>query len=106
MFTLCVWAVMISVLAVAVFLLWEPIQPPWTTAFKVFSSPGSLTHRQITEMAILRKTAQVCRDISIAEGQDFILPVRTKDQTIEASILLQYLLVIQNSHLCNIFHSK
>ncbi|XP_056590370.1 von Willebrand factor A domain-containing protein 7-like [Triplophysa dalaica] len=66
---------MISVIAVAVFLLWEPIQPPWTTAYKVFSSPGSLTHRQITEMAILRKTAQVCRDISIAEGQDFILPI-------------------------------
>lgn len=30
----------------------------------------------ITQTAILRKTAEVCRDIAVAEGRDFILTVR------------------------------
>ncbi|XP_073722442.1 von Willebrand factor A domain-containing protein 7 [Misgurnus anguillicaudatus] len=63
---------MMSLMVVAVFFTF---QPPWATAFKPLSSEGSLTHRQITEMAILRKTAEVCRDVAIAEGQDFKLTI-------------------------------
>ncbi|XP_065121290.1 von Willebrand factor A domain-containing protein 7-like isoform X2 [Paramisgurnus dabryanus] len=61
---------MMSLMVVAVFLTF---QSPWATAFKPLYSEGSLTHRQITEMAILRKTAEVCRDVAIAEGQDLKL---------------------------------
>lgn len=68
---------MMLLIVVAVFLLRGAFQPPWATAFKPFTSESSLTHRQITEMAILRKTAEVCRDIAIAEGQHFTLVVRT-----------------------------
>nr|XP_055060958.1 von Willebrand factor A domain-containing protein 7-like [Misgurnus anguillicaudatus] len=62
-------------IVVAVFLIRGAFQPPWATAFKPLSSEGSLTHRQITETAILRKTAEVCRDLAIAEGQDFELTI-------------------------------
>nr|XP_055060962.1 von Willebrand factor A domain-containing protein 7-like [Misgurnus anguillicaudatus] len=66
---------MMLVILLAVFLIRGAFQPPWATAFKPLTSKGSLTHRQITEMAILRKTAEVCRDIAIAEGQDFKLTI-------------------------------
>ncbi|XP_055060960.2 von Willebrand factor A domain-containing protein 7-like isoform X1 [Misgurnus anguillicaudatus] len=66
---------MMLLIVVAVFLIKGAFQPPWATAFKPLFSQGSLTHRQITEMAILRKTAEVCRDVAIAEGQDFNLTI-------------------------------
>ncbi|XP_051939466.1 von Willebrand factor A domain-containing protein 7-like [Hippocampus zosterae] len=54
----------------------------------LFVSDGNSTsHRDITQMAILRKTAEVCRDIAVAEGKDFILTVDnslTVDQVQEA----------------------
>ena len=37
----------------------------------------SITHRVITQSAILRKTAEVCRDIVESEGRDFSLNVRS-----------------------------
>ncbi|XP_028831595.1 von Willebrand factor A domain-containing protein 7-like [Denticeps clupeoides] len=43
-------------------------------AFKPLFSPGSLTHREITQIALLRKTAAVCRAMAIARGEDFSLP--------------------------------
>ncbi|XP_073670360.1 von Willebrand factor A domain-containing protein 7-like [Paramisgurnus dabryanus] len=66
---------MMLLIVVAVFLIRGAFQPPWATAFKPLSSEGSLTHRQITEMAILRKTAEVCRDIAIAEKRTFNLTI-------------------------------
>ncbi|XP_061092946.1 von Willebrand factor A domain-containing protein 7-like [Conger conger] len=35
---------------------------------------NSITHQKITEMAILRKTAEVCRALAVAEGRDFPFP--------------------------------
>ncbi|XP_034544761.1 von Willebrand factor A domain-containing protein 7 isoform X2 [Notolabrus celidotus] len=35
----------------------------------------STTHRVITQMALLRKTAEVCRDIAATEGRDFSLTI-------------------------------
>ncbi|XP_029003260.1 von Willebrand factor A domain-containing protein 7-like isoform X2 [Betta splendens] len=35
----------------------------------------SLSHRDITRKAILRKTAEVCRDIAASEGLNFSLPI-------------------------------
>ncbi|CAK6953310.1 Hypothetical predicted protein [Scomber scombrus] len=35
----------------------------------------SVTHRQITQRAILRKTAEVCRDLSTSQGKDFSLVI-------------------------------
>ncbi|KAL1023659.1 hypothetical protein UPYG_G00044190 [Umbra pygmaea] len=47
-----------------------------TEAFKpLLPSKGSVTHRDITEKAILRKTAEVCRDLSAAQGWHFSLPI-------------------------------
>ncbi|XP_065121408.2 von Willebrand factor A domain-containing protein 7-like [Paramisgurnus dabryanus] len=66
---------MMLLIFLAVFLNRGAFQPPWATAFKPFTSGSSLTHRQITEMAILRKTAEVCRDVAIAEGQDLKLTI-------------------------------
>ncbi|XP_030589549.1 von Willebrand factor A domain-containing protein 7-like [Archocentrus centrarchus] len=40
----------------------------------LFSSP-SLTHRDITQRAVLRKTAEVCRDIAASKGLDFSLTI-------------------------------
>ncbi|XP_061572640.1 von Willebrand factor A domain-containing protein 7-like [Cololabis saira] len=41
-----------------------------------FSSAGnSSTHCDITQRAILRKTAEVCRDIAASEGRDFTLMI-------------------------------
>ncbi|XP_031415803.1 von Willebrand factor A domain-containing protein 7 [Clupea harengus] len=50
---------------------------PLTETFKPLLSPGggSLTHRDITQRAIFRKTGQVCRAMAAAQGQDFILPI-------------------------------
>ncbi|XP_054460556.1 von Willebrand factor A domain-containing protein 7 [Anoplopoma fimbria] len=40
----------------------------------LFSFDGnSTTHRDITQRAVLRKTAEVCRDIAASEGRDFSL---------------------------------
>ncbi|KAM3622807.1 uncharacterized protein V6R79_003398 [Siganus canaliculatus] len=36
---------------------------------------NSTTHRDITQRAILRKTAEVCRDIAASEGRDFTLTI-------------------------------
>ncbi|CAJ1052706.1 Hypothetical predicted protein [Xyrichtys novacula] len=36
---------------------------------------SSITHRVITSRAVLRKTAEVCRDIAAAEGRDFSLTI-------------------------------
>ncbi|XP_059193156.1 von Willebrand factor A domain-containing protein 7 [Centropristis striata] len=42
----------------------------------LFSFDGnSTTHREITERAVLRKTAEVCRDIAASEGRDFSLTI-------------------------------
>ncbi|XP_073335897.1 von Willebrand factor A domain-containing protein 7 [Pagrus major] len=42
----------------------------------LFSFDGnSLTHRDITQRAVLRKTAEVCRDIAVSEGRDFSLTI-------------------------------
>lgn len=45
----------------------------------LFSFYGSsITHRDITQRAVLRKTAEVCRDIAVSEGRDFSLTVSLK----------------------------
>ena len=42
----------------------------------LFSFSGSSsTHRDITQRAVLKKTAEVCRDIAASEGQSFSLTV-------------------------------
>ncbi|XP_061535718.1 von Willebrand factor A domain-containing protein 7-like [Phycodurus eques] len=42
----------------------------------LFASDGNSTsHREITQRAVLRKTAEVCRDIAGAEGRDFSLTI-------------------------------
>lgn len=68
---------MVSGLAVAIFLFWGiGFNLNEVAAFKPLFSSGSFTHREITQFAMLRKTAEVCRDIAIAQGRDFTLPVR------------------------------
>ncbi|KAL2097666.1 hypothetical protein ACEWY4_006873 [Coilia grayii] len=47
---------------------------------------GSLTHRDITQRAIFRKTAQVCQAMAVAQGQEFNLP---NDGTLTAHSLQQ-----------------
>ncbi|XP_073699344.1 von Willebrand factor A domain-containing protein 7-like [Garra rufa] len=67
---------MVSLVVVGVFLLCGTMfQPPRVAAFKPLFQDGSLTHREITQLAILRKTAEVCRDIATAQGRDFTLPI-------------------------------
>lgn len=39
---------------------------------------NTITHRVITQRAVLRKTAEVCRDIAVSEGRDFSLTVSWK----------------------------
>ncbi|XP_057698886.1 von Willebrand factor A domain-containing protein 7-like [Corythoichthys intestinalis] len=46
-----------------------------TQNFHPLYKRNSITHREITTKAVLRKTAEVCRDIAAAEGQDFILTI-------------------------------
>ncbi|KAJ8331969.1 hypothetical protein SKAU_G00430500 [Synaphobranchus kaupii] len=46
---------------------------PGLQAFKPLWG-NSITHRQITEMAILRKTTEVCQAVAIKEGRDFTIP--------------------------------
>lgn len=42
----------------------------------LFTSDGnSTTHRVITQRAVLRKTAEVCRDMAASEGQNFSLTI-------------------------------
>lgn len=73
---------MVSLVVVAVFLLWGTLfQPPQAAAFKPLFHDGSITHREITQMAILRKTAEVCRDIATALGRDFTLAVRKEHES-------------------------
>ncbi|XP_016323632.1 von Willebrand factor A domain-containing protein 7-like [Sinocyclocheilus anshuiensis] len=70
---------MVSLVVVAVFLLCGTLfQPPQVAAFKPLFQDDSITHREITQMAILRKTAEVCRDIATAQGRDFTLPINNK----------------------------
>ncbi|XP_045070727.1 von Willebrand factor A domain-containing protein 7-like [Coregonus clupeaformis] len=46
--------------------------PGGTQAFKpLISGGGSVTHRDITQRAVLRKTAEVCRALAVAQGRDF-----------------------------------
>uniref|UniRef100_A0AAZ1WUY8 von Willebrand factor A domain containing 10, tandem duplicate 1 n=1 Tax=Oreochromis aureus TaxID=47969 RepID=A0AAZ1WUY8_OREAU len=42
-------------------------------SFKPLFKSNSLTHRDITRIAVLRKTAEVCRDIAASKGLDFNL---------------------------------
>ncbi|KAL3996216.1 ubiquitin-like modifier-activating enzyme ATG7 [Sarotherodon galilaeus] len=44
-------------------------------SFKPLFSSDSITHRYITRIAILRKTAEVCRDIAASNGLDFTLTI-------------------------------
>ncbi|KAG1925181.1 von Willebrand factor A domain-containing protein 7 [Pimephales promelas] len=70
---------MVSLVVVAVFLLCGTLfQPPHATAFKPLLKDGSITHREITQMAILRKTAEVCHDIATAQGRDFTLAINNR----------------------------
>ncbi|XP_069024123.1 von Willebrand factor A domain-containing protein 7 [Embiotoca jacksoni] len=42
----------------------------------LFTFPGnSITHRDITRNAVLRKTAETCRDFAASEGRDFTLTI-------------------------------
>ncbi|KAI3352993.1 hypothetical protein L3Q82_019566 [Scortum barcoo] len=52
------------------------LRPGLIHSFKpLFMSDGSITHRDITVRAVLRKTAEVCRDIAASEGRDFSLTI-------------------------------
>ncbi|XP_039896943.1 von Willebrand factor A domain-containing protein 7-like [Simochromis diagramma] len=42
-------------------------------SFKPLFYSKSITHREITRIAVLRKTAEVCRDIAASKGLDFNL---------------------------------
>lgn len=53
--------------------------PGLVQGFKPLFSSDSITHRYITRIAILRKTAEVCRDIAASNGLDFTLTVSWKD---------------------------
>ncbi|XP_077427685.1 von Willebrand factor A domain-containing protein 7-like [Vanacampus margaritifer] len=46
-----------------------------TQSFKPLFDGNSISHRDITVRAVLRKTAEVCRDIAAAEGWDFNLAI-------------------------------
>lgn len=68
-----------SLVVVAAFLLWGAVfQPPKAGAFKIFPADASLNHQEITEIAIISKVAEVCRDIATAQGKDFTLSVNDK----------------------------
>ncbi|MFT7819351.1 von Willebrand factor A domain-containing protein 7-like [Arapaima gigas] len=55
-------------------------------AFKPMTwGTSSLSHGDITEMAVLRKTAEVCRDLALAEGRPFGLTI---DSSLTASRVL------------------
>nr|XP_055060967.1 von Willebrand factor A domain-containing protein 7-like [Misgurnus anguillicaudatus] len=70
---------MVSLVLVAVFLLWGAVfQPHQAGGFKITHSDASLNHQEITETAIIRKAAEVCRDKAKAQGKDFTLPVNNK----------------------------
>ncbi|XP_073699381.1 von Willebrand factor A domain-containing protein 7-like [Garra rufa] len=70
---------MVSLVVLSVFLLCGTLfQPPEVAAFKALFQDGSLTHREITQLAILRKTAEVCRDIATAQGRYFTLPINNR----------------------------
>lgn len=52
--------------------------PSLIHSFKPLFSSRSFTHRDITQTAILRKTAEVCRDIAKSKGLDFTLTVSSR----------------------------
>ncbi|XP_034043930.1 von Willebrand factor A domain-containing protein 7-like [Thalassophryne amazonica] len=62
-------------MAAALFMVMLLSLAGFTHSFKPLSSEGSKTHRDITRIAVLRKTAEVCRDIAISKGQDFNLVI-------------------------------
>ncbi|CAG06131.1 unnamed protein product [Tetraodon nigroviridis] len=49
--------------------------PSFLHGFKPLLSSDSITHRVISQRAILRKTAEVCRDIALSAGQVFPLTI-------------------------------
>ncbi|XP_051801333.1 von Willebrand factor A domain-containing protein 7-like [Acanthochromis polyacanthus] len=64
----------VVLLMVVVLLLCLP--GPLQSFQPLFTFDGSsTTHRHITQMAALRKTAEVCRDIAASEGRDFSLTI-------------------------------
>ncbi|XP_041964174.1 von Willebrand factor A domain-containing protein 7 isoform X2 [Alosa sapidissima] len=72
---------MVSEMTTHASLLWAVLLiPPLTETFKPLLSPGggSLTHRDITQRAIFRKTGQVCRAMATAQGQNFTLAIDDK----------------------------
>ncbi|KAG5285814.1 hypothetical protein AALO_G00007750 [Alosa alosa] len=72
---------MVSEMTTHASLLWAVLLiPPLTETFKPLLSPGggSLTHRDITQRAIFRKTGQVCRAMATAQGQNFTLATDDK----------------------------
>ncbi|XP_043107163.1 von Willebrand factor A domain-containing protein 7-like isoform X2 [Puntigrus tetrazona] len=70
---------MVLLVIASVFLLCGTLfQSPEVAAFKPLFKDGSLTHREITQMAILRKTAEVCRDIATARGREFTLTINNR----------------------------
>uniref|UniRef100_A0AAQ6A6K1 VWFA domain-containing protein n=1 Tax=Amphiprion ocellaris TaxID=80972 RepID=A0AAQ6A6K1_AMPOC len=65
-----------TVMLLVVVLLLLCLPDPLQSFQPLFTSDGSSsTHRQITQMAALRKTAEVCRDIAASEGRDFSLTI-------------------------------
>ena len=53
--------------------------PSSTHSFRPLFQTNSITHREITQRAILRKTAEVCQTLAADEGRDFSLTVRYMD---------------------------
>eukprot|EP00066_Takifugu_rubripes_P029571 XP_011618837.1 PREDICTED: von Willebrand factor A domain-containing protein 7-like [Takifugu rubripes] len=49
--------------------------PGFLHGFIPLLSPGSISHRVITQRAILRKTAEVCRDIAASARRNFTLTI-------------------------------
>ncbi|XP_073670668.1 von Willebrand factor A domain-containing protein 7-like [Paramisgurnus dabryanus] len=75
---------MVSLVVVAAFLLWGAVfQPHQAGGFKITHSDASLNHQEITETAIVRKAAEVCRDKAKAQGKDFTLPVKLTSATVQ-----------------------
>ncbi|XP_008274830.1 von Willebrand factor A domain-containing protein 7-like [Stegastes partitus] len=49
---------------------------PLHSFYPLFTFDGkSITHRQLTQMACLKKTAEVCRDIAASDGRNFTLTI-------------------------------
>ncbi|TKS68922.1 von Willebrand factor A domain-containing protein 7 [Collichthys lucidus] len=63
----------VMLLLVVVVLFWPGLIHSFQPLFTF--DGNSTTHRVITERAVLRKTAEVCRDIAASEGRDFSLTI-------------------------------